>query len=103
MMNFKKETLKFLQDNGKTPDDIIFVCNSESWFTAEEFLALADFKYDAGYGGNEVLNSLMVVGKDWWLERGEYDGSEWWEFKQLPSVLNLQRKTPELLDLKAFL
>jgi hypothetical protein len=26
----------------------------------------------------------MVIGSDWWLERHEYDGSEWWEFKSLP-------------------
>ena len=28
--------------------------------------------------------SLVVVGKDFWLERNNYDGSEWWEFKQVP-------------------
>lgn len=27
---------------------------------------------------------LIVVGKDFWLERHEYDGSEWWEFKSIP-------------------
>ena len=26
----------------------------------------------------------MVVGNNWWLERHEYDGSEWWEYKQFP-------------------
>jgi len=31
-----------------------------------------------------IRNDLYVVGEDWWLERGEYDGSEWWEFKRLP-------------------
>jgi hypothetical protein len=40
--------------------------------------------YDDGFGGNEIPLSLVVVGDDWWLERGEYDGSEWWEFKRLP-------------------
>jgi len=24
------------------------------------------------------------VGDDWWLERHEYDGSEWWVFQKLP-------------------
>ena len=27
---------------------------------------------------------LLIVGKDFWLERVEYDGSEWWEFKTMP-------------------
>lgn len=25
-----------------------------------------------------------MAGDDWWLERAEYDGSEWWKFKTLP-------------------
>ena len=54
------------------------------YFTWEEFAKLANKKYDNGYGGNEVPLDLIVVGKDWWLERHEYDGAEWWEFKKLP-------------------
>ena len=52
-----------------------------SW---NDFAALANFKYDRGYVGQEIHGGLKVVGDDWWLERGEYDGSEWWEFKSLP-------------------
>ena len=26
----------------------------------------------------------MLVGDGWWIERFEYDGSEWWEFKTIP-------------------
>lgn len=33
----------------------------------------------------------MIVGDDWWMERHEYDGSEWWEFKELP-------KKPTFID-----
>jgi hypothetical protein len=25
---------------------------------------------------------LIIVGDNWWLERKEYDGSEWFEFKK---------------------
>jgi hypothetical protein len=34
--------------------------------------------------GVEIDMGLIVVGKDFWLERHEYDGSEWWEFKSIP-------------------
>lgn len=27
----------------------------------------------------------MLVGEEWWIERCEYDGAEWWEFKCIPA------------------
>lgn len=47
---------------------------------------------DEGYGAPEVATDLLVVGADFWLERCEYDGSEWWEFKQMPKCKNLPFK-----------
>ena len=52
-----------------------------------------------GFGGAEVNENLFVVGADWWLERHEYDGSEWWEFKTLPTKPPLER-APEKADLQ---
>lgn len=54
-----------------------------SW---NEFAAIADITYDAGYGGQEIASDLVVVGNNWWLERYEYDGSECWEFKTPPLI-----------------
>ena len=31
-----------------------------------------------------VALDLVVVGEGWWLERCDYEGAEWWEFKTLP-------------------
>lgn len=42
----------------------------------------------AGYGAAHVPTDLAIVGKGWWLERGEYDGSEWWNFKETPKQIN---------------
>ena len=50
------------------------------------------FNYDNGFGGAEVHGDLKIVGNDWWMERGEYDGSEWWEFKTLPKLLPADSK-----------
>lgn len=82
--NLKYETIKILSKYDKMPQDIKWVgCNSFK-IPIEEFWKLSDRMYDAGYGGQEVAEDLIVVGDDWWLERHEYDGAEWWEYKQLP-------------------
>jgi len=40
--------------------------------------------YDNGYGEQKLFG--YVVFKDGtWLERSEYDGEEWWEYKKTPS------------------
>lgn len=91
MQNLLKETLESLQAANKTPSDVVRVQWEDFHCTWEQFAAAADFKYDNGYGGAEVQTSLKVVGSDWWLERGEYDGSEWWDFKTAPTMPDLHR------------
>ena len=92
MPNLKKETLDFLLEHGKTERDILFVSDGEQYINADDFLKLADFNYNNGFGGNEISLALKVVGWDWWIERHEYDGSEWWEFKTIPTTRNLVKK-----------
>jgi len=83
--NLLEETLGILRRNGKTPADVHWVGCEHFWFTWDEFEELArNADYNCDYGSAEVAEDLMVVGDGWWLERNEYDGNEWWEFKQLP-------------------
>ena len=49
----------------------------------EAFLSQLDCDYDSGYGGQELSGCVWLEGGAW-LERGEYDGSEWWEYKTTP-------------------
>jgi len=91
LMNLLTETVEMLDEVGRSSADVEFVSWKEFYCSWPEFETAADFEYDSGYGGAEVEVSLRVVGKDWWLERGEYDGSEWWEFKTLPEKPNLAR------------
>ena len=84
MANLKEETLYKLNSCGKTPDDIVWIGCPLFEIDKDEFWELADVEYDSGYGGQEVATDLLIVGKNWWLERHEYDGAEWWEYKQLP-------------------
>jgi hypothetical protein len=45
------------------------------------FLAIMDFDYDAGFDGQELFGTVILTDYRW-LERHEYDGSEWWELKE---------------------
>jgi len=83
-MNLLIETIDKLKEKGLTPDNVLWVGNYEVKTDWENFAKIANKEYDSGYGGQEIASDLLIVGKDWWLERHEYDGSEWWEFKQLP-------------------
>lgn len=85
--NLLKETIEKLYSHDKTPQDVLYVVSHNNCkATWEDFVELADFEYDAGYGGAEISPELYIVGDNWWLERQGYDGSEWWEFKTLPKA-----------------
>lgn len=88
MNNLLTETKKILFAYGKTIEDIEWVGTEEFYMGWEDFVKKSNFNYDEGFGGNEINLNLLVVGKDFWLERHEYDGSEWWEFKTLPKKPN---------------
>lgn len=84
MANLLDETIETLKINGKTEKDVLWVGCNNFYTTWEHFKSVADIEYDEGFGGQQIATDLLVVGDNWWLERGEYDGSEWWEFKELP-------------------
>lgn len=84
-LNLKKETLASLREYGKNAKDVRWVGTEGRETPLDEFWKLADRDYDNGFGGANINENLMVVGDDWWLERHEYDGSEWWEYKEHPS------------------
>lgn len=84
MSNLLKETIQMLNSSGKTTKDVKWVGSIFVKTTWENFENIANKEYDSGFGGEQVNLDLMIVGDDWWLERHEYDGSEWWEYKTLP-------------------
>ena len=92
MRNLREETISFLKEHGKKWSDVVGVCGNDFQITKEQFLELANKRYDYGYGRNEVAFDLKIVGKDFWLERQEYDGAEWWEYKELPNLSSLPIK-----------
>lgn len=83
-MNFLKETKEKLKVWNKTIDDIKWIGTDKYYIDIDAFIDKANVDYDDGYGAPEVATNLIIVGDNWWLERHEYDGSEWWEYKELP-------------------
>ncbi len=84
-MNLKNETIRKLHEHGKKKSDVVWVGCKEFTIDVELFWKVGDKEYYSGYGAPEVAQDLVIVGDSWWLERHEYDGSEWWEFKELPA------------------
>ena len=100
MENLLEETKEKLAVCHKTPKDVLWVGSSDGSeaITWEEFEKLADFEYDDGYGLNKIRLDLVVVGKGWWLERDEYDGSEWWVYKEQPKLLKNHKELNKLRE-----
>lgn len=99
--NAKEEFLRLVEDLPKVKCAHI-VYGADYWgneqkkillpvnYTPEEydkFLSELDFNYDNGYGGQELFGYIWMVDGTW-CERGEYDGSEWWEYKSSPEIPN---------------
>lgn len=99
MANAKEELLRVLKANqtkmkcasitfgeelyGNQKQFNLRVNYSEEELTA--FLESLNFEYNEGYGGQELFGIVWLDNNDW-LERGEYDGSEWWEYMGLPDI-----------------
>ncbi|OOC83296.1 hypothetical protein [Enterobacter cloacae] len=63
------------------------------------FLQKLDFKYDDGYGGQELFGNIWYEDGTFSI-RGEYDGSEWWEYMHCPPIPeNLRRAGDEANNL----
>ncbi len=100
MINLLQETIDIITVKEKTVEDVLWVGTKDMSFSWKEFASISDFDYYNSYGRRRIKESLLVVGKDWWLERHEYDGSEWWEFKILPerSVMEIVPTKDDLMD-----
>ena len=59
---------------GYTPEDL------------EVFLEEINLVYNDGYGGQNLYGTIWYTDGVTWSQRGEYDGSEWWEFQEVPEI-----------------
>ena len=68
---------------GQFPKFTLKVNHTEKEY--QEFLKSLDFEYDSGFGGQE-LDGIVWLVDGTWFTRGEYDGSEWWEYHIVPEI-----------------
>lgn len=100
MINAKNELLEVIQETGSQIkcafiafggysindcEDKIFLKVNHDESSLNQFFKLINFEYDNGYGG-QLLYGIVWLDDGSWLERGEYDGSEWWEHKTRPDI-----------------
>lgn len=65
----------------------------------EIFINDLNFDYDSGYGGQNLFGTIWY--KDGtWSSRGEYDGSEWWEYNRCPRIPSELNRIDKVRDLK---
>jgi hypothetical protein len=97
MKNLFDETLNALNYNGKNLEDIISIQGDDLSISLGNFIEIAQStNYDSGYGSQYVAKDLKIIGDGWWLERREYDGSEWWEFCTAPKLITEKRNVKYL-------
>lgn len=101
MVNLWEETIGVLKDYSLTWDDVdaVILEGDNTLISKENFEEVARrTNYSAGYGAVEIRSDLVIVGWNWWLERAEYDGSEWWELKTKPFIPNDTKEITSLIE-----
>lgn len=89
LRNLYDETVKELMQHKKEINEIDFISCGGVLIDKDTFFDCArEVWYDNGFGSQSINETLLIVGKDWWLERAEYDGSEWWEYKEKPNKMD---------------
>lgn len=83
-MSFYKETIAILEQNNKSLDDVAWVGTEFVEIPIQNFVELADFDYDDGFGAQKVASDLLIVGQDFWMKRVEHDGAERWQYHTMP-------------------
>ena len=97
MINLLIETIMFLAKIGKTLEDVLWIGGKDFTISKDDFIRLADVRYDKGYGRNYVPSDLKLVGTDWWIQRWEYDGSEGWKYMTFPTKPIIEQKIDRLV------
>ena len=97
MTNAKEEFLKHTEGKNVRCSKIVFgdeyYANQKTYILPvgycpsdlELFLVEIDQNYDSGYGGQELFGTIWYTDGTW-STRGEYDGSEWWDYHTCPDI-----------------
>ena len=91
-INLATETINVLNKNKYTVEDIDWIGNNDFTIPIREFFDVAlNTTYNNGYGSAQIPCDLIIMMKDGsWYSRGEYDGSEWWQYNRQLSKPTIQ-------------
>ena len=95
-MTIKCAYIQFIEN----PDDRKFFLTTG--YTEDEynqFLSDIDREYNNGYGGQE-LDGMIWYEDGTWTTRGEYDGSEWWEYHEVPEIPDFLNRIDKVREKK---
>ena len=95
-MSIKCAYIQFIEN----PDDSCFALTTG--YTEDEykqFLSDIDKTYNNGYGGQE-LDGMIWYEDGTWTSRGEYDGSEWWNYHEVPDIPEFLNRVDKVRDKK---
>ena len=97
-MNLYDETVEVLSSHDKTIADIEYIGSTRTKINTNKALKfMKKTNYDSGFGSQEIACNLMIKGNGFVMIRGEYYGSEWWDYMQTdPSLPQVER------DVKSF-
>ena len=98
MANARQELVSALAQANKllTTDVIAFNIQIRDWYDnilhsckgttlTSDDLDNIDVVYDNGFGSQHLFG-YVLFSDNTWLSRGEYDGSEWWDYNYPPTV-----------------
>lgn len=74
-----------MNEEGEEQNDDIVLRVGYTEQEYQDFLDKLDFMYDDGYGSQELYGTVWLT-DGIWLDRSEYDGSEWWEAHKYPTI-----------------
>lgn len=90
MINLWEETIGTIEDNNRKWDDVTHISGTNFQISKENYERVAKKTYyNSGFGAPDVAVDLVIYGVGFLMKRGEYDGSEWWEFIEFSCNTNL--------------
>ncbi len=72
-------------DNDNFKDDRFVLKPLHSKEDYDNFLKFLDREYDNGYGSQDLFG-IVLCEDGVWMQRNQYDGSEWWEVMKYPNI-----------------
>lgn len=81
-VNFLVETLAILKKHKKTEKDIVWTGTKYEYISWNKFKKGANTKYCNDTNEYKIRPSLIIVGKDFWLERASEFNKEFWVYKE---------------------